>query len=1382
MIIRQDLKIAYLSNNQLDRAVSSPPPYNRPNLYHQYHRDPCNKHLPVKEIPKTKPHLPHHHIESHIPGFKGLFPHQFLPRTSEFDEEPDDFDQHLVFEPVDGAHEDDSPSTDGNDERVGTIHLLPFTPLNPDEPAPYQNPRYFNPLKAENRQKIIHLIEKEEDFLKLMLEKLDKVAYKFADPFTPKPLPEKPYKAYSDYPDSYKDYKIDKPSSDYPQSYPEPATYSYPEAHHYKPLIESIVKRLLNLEKQKLDDISHKFIHPHFVPYNDVKYPNALNCKNELVDIKKDGLKHLISVEKRKLEDIADIFLAPFTQPIPKKPTSYQKEYRSNDKVHVKGDETNLTPAVDSNTLPDQQDTLPTVYPIDNAKQDNDKADTQNLQPAGSLPTDNPETENNLGPLPPSAAVQLLPVEDSSNTHPSEQSGIEQNVETNPPASQVPNQGHLFKSELERVDQSAKEIINEASAVVDALSPVNNLDRYSQLIADEIKKLKEATRKESGSDDMLRETYNEEDRLSEGAPFDLGDNWSSLPEDSFIENNPLLGHIITVPNNYDYHRRTRSVAQNLTADEYLNIFLNEGKQMLKHVQKLGASNDDILMLGYLGNIIIESIQRRLNMSSINNTSHSNSSSVRRKRHDVPVETLLTDPTLKVDVPKVVENIGTFAKTLLDHKDTPLYHIRNIVGSCKDVALATIKIPNQNFIAPSGYNIVDNPNKDNTILESAYPDISSRFGDECEGESERVGQDWPQVLVENTFQNVGHVIRNAVRSGQEAIHHVGEITNHAKKAILTARQTPEILMHTVSPIPVISDDEKVSLNSRFGEEDHDSSIGETQQTTEFVKMGHLLDAAGVSNPASTPDAIDPRTNTEHNYLEHFWKNIGNAAGNHHLKNIQEIFPKKTNLEKIIHKKELFPKYNSRKNEGHELGDIHNKVNDKVKHVLKNFEEFAHKKNEDVFRHNAVADNQNKNVIKNIKELFPRHNNSPINTKNDESIPEHVKNIQKFVNNNFQQTFKNLESIGNNQNKDVSARNNIGFQNNKYMENLKENVENTMNSFNNLENKSTKNVPKEKNDHVQQVLDKIEDVFNNANSRKATQNLYNNEGKKRTDQMQKLKNKLDSIHMMHKLSSRSNREKNLQNFLDKIDDEKNKDKFLKTLKNGVDDLKKTLGVENIRDFVEEMKENLNDLRENNPLDVKNINFNNKRTKRDVKDTPTDHEDIVQSSFIPSGLTHPFFIPGFNNFNEDFYEPDHHNPFSLNMPDLEEEREAFLERFDERGNFLPTDFNLGPRNSDHQHVLETLLGASSPDMFEQTFHEHFTDNGIHTTPQEAFQRPQNADEDDVVSTSMVMHKSLLTPFMGKSKKEDKDTFNGQYGPPCGCASRGYLRNQMDEDDIYY
>ncbi|XP_072394551.1 uncharacterized protein [Diabrotica undecimpunctata] len=1392
-----------------------PLPYNGvsgSNMYHQNHRVPCNAYLPEvydngpKEKPRQKPNLFHHHIDSQIPGFKGLFPHQFLPRTLDVDEESDDFNQHLVFEPVDGAHEAHSLGTDGNGERVGTIHLLPFTPLNPDEPAvPYQNPRFFNPLKAENRQKVIHLIEQEEDFLKLILEKLDRVAYKFADPFTPKPLPEKPPKVYSDYQDSYKNYKptedysqqyskplpeklptsnydyqnsykqykTDKPSSDYSQYYPDPATaesttYSYSEAHHYNSLIEDIVKRLLDLEKQKLDDITHKFIHPHFVPYKDVKYPNKLNYKEELLDIKEDGLKSLISMEKRKLEDIADIFLAPFTQPLPGKAPSphpeYPKEYRSNDKVHDKGEETNITPTVNSNTLPDQQDVLPTVYPIYDEKQNSDKVDTQNLQPAGSLPTDNPETEKNLGPLPPSATVQLLPKEDTSNPHPPEQSKIEQNDDINPPASQVPNQENLFKSELQRVDQGAKDVINEAPAVYNALNPVNNLDRYSQLIADEIEKLREATRKESGSDDKLRETYHEEDRLSEGAPSELDDNWSSLPQDSYTENNPRLGHIITVPNNYDYHRRTRNVAQNLTADEYLNIFLNEGKQMLKNVQKLGAGNDDVLLLGYLGNIIMENIQKRLNVSSINNT-HSNSSNVRRKRN-VPVETLLTDPKLRVDVPKVLENLGTFAKTLLDHKDTPIYHIRNIVGSAKDVALATIKIPNQNFIVPSGYNIVDNPNKGDTILESAYPDISSRFGDESDG-----GQDWPQELVQNTFQNVGHVIRNAVRSGQEAIHHVGEITNHAKKAILTARQAPEILMHTVSPIPVTSD-EKVSLNSRFGDEDDNPIVGQTQQIPEFVKMGHLLDAAGVSNPAITPEAIDPRTNTQNNYLEQFWKNIGNLAGNHNLKNIQDSFNKKTNIEKIIQNKHIFPKYNIQNNKGYELGNIQNKVNDKVKNVMKNFEEYAHNKNEDVFRHNAATDNiQNKNPIKSIKELFPGHSNLP--------IQEYQENIQKFVNNNFQQTFKNLESIGSNQKKDMTVRNNFNFQNNKYMEDLKENVENTINSFNNVENKSTKKVPKEKTEYVQQVLDKIEDVLNNANSRKSIQNVSNNGEKERRDQIQKLRNKLDNIHMMHKLTSRNNREKNLQNILDKIDDEKNRDKFLKNLKNGVEDLKKTLGVENIRDFVGDVKEKLNDLRENNALDVKNINFINKRTKRDVKDTPTDHEDIVQSSFIPTELTHPFFLPGLTNLNEDFDQSDHHNPFFMNMQDLEDEREALLERFDQRGNFLSTDLNLGPRHSDHQHLLGPVLGASTPDMFEQTFHEHFTNKGIHTTPQEAFQRPQNTDKDDVVSTSMTMHKSLLKPFLGKGQIEEMETVNGQYGPVVSCGCCG---NQISEHDIYY
>lgn len=70
-----------------------------------------------------------------------------------------------------------------------------------------------------------------------------------------------------------------------------------------------------------------------------------------------------------------------------------------------------------------------------------------------------------------------------------------------------------------------------------------------------------------------------------------------------------------------------------------------------------------------------------------------------------------------------------------------------------------------------------------------------------------------------------MIRNSVRSSQEAINHVGEITNHAKKAIYSAKKAPEIIMQSIAPIPLMPSTQNVGIASRFGGED--DTVGDVE---------------------------------------------------------------------------------------------------------------------------------------------------------------------------------------------------------------------------------------------------------------------------------------------------------------------------------------------------------------------------------------------------------------------------------------------------------------------------------------------------------------------------------------------------------------------------
>lgn len=63
------------------------------------------------------------------------------------------------------------------------------------------------------------------------------------------------------------------------------------------------------------------------------------------------------------------------------------------------------------------------------------------------------------------------------------------------------------------------------------------------------------------------------------------------------------------------------------------------------------------------------------------------------------------------MPQTLDNMGTATKNTFEDENAPMYNVRNIAGSVKDTVMATMKIPNQNFIVPSKYDIINRPKDD-----------------------------------------------------------------------------------------------------------------------------------------------------------------------------------------------------------------------------------------------------------------------------------------------------------------------------------------------------------------------------------------------------------------------------------------------------------------------------------------------------------------------------------------------------------------------------------------------------------------------------------------------------------------------------------------------
>lgn len=232
------------------------------------------------------------------------------------------------------------------------------------------------------------------------------------------------------------------------------------------------------------------------------------------------------------------------------------------------------------------------------------------------------------------------------------------------------------------------------------------------------------------------------------------------------------------------------------------------------------------------------------------------------KRSLAVTDLFRDPNKKIDVPKTVENIGTITKDSFQNQDAPMYHLNNVVGSIKNVVMSTMKIPPQDLVIPTQYKIVNTADLDN-MVESPALQKKSEFTRSIntkmmQEEAESVGQEVPvndPFNVVDTFHKVGAAVRDSIRSGQDTLTHVGDIAHSARKVVQTARlQAPRVVLPAVlgrSGQTRLNPDRVTLIAPKIldikDEREADDRLMQAQTRRNFVGMGEIMDAIGVSNP-------------------------------------------------------------------------------------------------------------------------------------------------------------------------------------------------------------------------------------------------------------------------------------------------------------------------------------------------------------------------------------------------------------------------------------------------------------------------------------------------------------------------------------------------------
>lgn len=266
---------------------------------------------------------------------------------------------------------------------------------------------------------------------------------------------------------------------------------------------------------------------------------------------------------------------------------------------------------------------------------------------------------------------------------------------------------------------------------------------------------------------------------------------------------------------------------------------------------------------------------------------------RSKRSDaIPLIQLMADPNKKLDMVKTLDNIGTITKKSFQDKKAPMYHLRNILGSAKDVAVSSLKVIPQDFLIPSQYKIMDKKGpeyeafltyqregtnkvnnesvlvgaavvaeeegvpKSTTFLERLRKKfkLKSRFAAESEENSNN--------FVE-TFAKLGTILHDSILASQDTMKHVGNVVHSARKAYTTAKlATPRILL-PYAKAPALTDGPSLLTRSSFSDQQPDKMVilaprileieddknepHPSDYEEQFLQFGHLTDALGLTKP-------------------------------------------------------------------------------------------------------------------------------------------------------------------------------------------------------------------------------------------------------------------------------------------------------------------------------------------------------------------------------------------------------------------------------------------------------------------------------------------------------------------------------------------------------
>lgn len=112
----------------------------------------------------------------------------------------------------------------------------------------------------------------------------------------------------------------------------------------------------------------------------------------------------------------------------------------------------------------------------------------------------------------------------------------------------------------------------------------------------------------------------------------------------------------------------------------------------------------------------------------------------------------------------------------------MYHVRNMLGNTKNTIMSAAKIPPNNIIVPSQYQVSKIGSQNEQVGAINQKMLISRSGGETVAPTLSDTTDGDSLGIMDTFHKIGGMVKESMDSGKNVVYHANDAASDARYVI------------------------------------------------------------------------------------------------------------------------------------------------------------------------------------------------------------------------------------------------------------------------------------------------------------------------------------------------------------------------------------------------------------------------------------------------------------------------------------------------------------------------------------------------------------------------------------------------------------------------